>query len=96
MTWDPWLSLCLSFSICTWSLFCLMSGSQLTLQDLAEFQPEVVDALAVPLEDYTLYSPPPPAGGVILSLILNVLKGKKDSQPSHPESCPHWELQAQR
>ncbi|GAB5579161.1 glutathione hydrolase 5 proenzyme isoform X2 [Prionailurus iriomotensis] len=49
-------------------------GSQLTLQDLAEFQPEVVDALAVPLEDYTLYSPPPPAGGAILSFILNVLK----------------------
>ncbi|XP_033056406.1 glutathione hydrolase 5 proenzyme isoform X3 [Trachypithecus francoisi] len=50
-------------------------GSQLTLQDLAKFQPEVVDALEVPLGDYTLYSPPPPAGGVILSFILNVLRG---------------------
>ncbi|XP_015981621.2 glutathione hydrolase 5 proenzyme [Rousettus aegyptiacus] len=50
-------------------------GSQLTLQDLASFQPEVVDALAMPLGDYTLYSPPPPAGGPILSFILNVLKG---------------------
>ncbi|XP_024900293.1 glutathione hydrolase 5 proenzyme [Pteropus alecto] len=50
-------------------------GSQLTLQDLASFQPEVVDALAMPLGDYTLYSPPPPAGGAILSFILNVLKG---------------------
>ncbi|XP_004400596.1 PREDICTED: gamma-glutamyltransferase 5 isoform X2 [Odobenus rosmarus divergens] len=49
-------------------------GSGLTLQDLASFQPEVVDALAMPLGDYTLYSPPPPAGGAILSLILNVLK----------------------
>uniref|UniRef100_A0A9L0RGH7 Glutathione hydrolase 5 proenzyme n=1 Tax=Equus caballus TaxID=9796 RepID=A0A9L0RGH7_HORSE len=50
-------------------------GSWLTLQDLASFRPEVVDALAVPLGDYTLYSPPPPAGGAILSFILNVLKG---------------------
>ncbi|XP_040299492.1 glutathione hydrolase 5 proenzyme isoform X1 [Herpailurus yagouaroundi] len=57
-------------------------GSQLTLQDLAEFQPEVVDALAVPLEDYTLYSPPPPAGGAILSFILNVLKGFNFSSES--------------
>ncbi|XP_050601873.1 glutathione hydrolase 5 proenzyme isoform X3 [Macaca thibetana thibetana] len=50
-------------------------GSQLTLQDLAKFQPEVVDALEMPLGDYTLYSPPPPAGGAILSFILNVLRG---------------------
>ncbi|XP_015422701.1 PREDICTED: gamma-glutamyltransferase 5, partial [Myotis davidii] len=50
-------------------------GSQLTMQDLTSFQPEVVAALAMPLGDYTLYSPPPPAGGAILSLILNVLKG---------------------
>ncbi|XP_070331770.1 glutathione hydrolase 5 proenzyme isoform X2 [Odocoileus virginianus] len=50
-------------------------GSQLTLQDLASFQPEVADALAMPLGDYILYSPPPPAGGAILSFILNVLKG---------------------
>uniref|UniRef100_A0A8I4A230 Glutathione hydrolase 5 proenzyme n=1 Tax=Callithrix jacchus TaxID=9483 RepID=A0A8I4A230_CALJA len=50
-------------------------GSQLTLQDLANFQPEVVDALEVSLGDYTLYSPPSPAGGAILSLILNVLRG---------------------
>ncbi|KAL4833917.1 hypothetical protein H8958_011746 [Nasalis larvatus] len=50
-------------------------GSQLTLQDLAKFQPEVVDALEVPLGDYSLYSPPPPAGGAILSFILNVLRG---------------------
>ncbi|XP_005396460.1 PREDICTED: gamma-glutamyltransferase 5 isoform X2 [Chinchilla lanigera] len=50
-------------------------GSQLTLKDLATFQPEVVDALEMPLGNYTLYSPPPPAGGAILSFILNVLRG---------------------
>ncbi|XP_036730629.1 glutathione hydrolase 5 proenzyme isoform X6 [Balaenoptera musculus] len=50
-------------------------GSQLTPQDLASFRPEVVDALEVALGNYTLYSPPPPAGGAILSFVLNVLKG---------------------
>ncbi|XP_032253481.1 glutathione hydrolase 5 proenzyme isoform X1 [Phoca vitulina] len=57
-------------------------GSSLTPQDLASFQPEVVDALEMPLGDYTLYSPPPPAGGAILSLILNVLKGFNFSSES--------------
>ncbi|XP_057348041.1 glutathione hydrolase 5 proenzyme isoform X4 [Manis pentadactyla] len=60
----------------------LGTGSRLTLQDLASFQPQVVDALAVPLGDYTLYSPPPPAGGAILSFILNVLKGFNFSSES--------------
>ncbi|XP_015355801.1 glutathione hydrolase 5 proenzyme isoform X4 [Marmota marmota marmota] len=50
-------------------------GSQLGTQDLVTFQPEVVDALEMPLGNYTLYSPPPPAGGAILSFILNVLRG---------------------
>ncbi|XP_073916631.1 glutathione hydrolase 5 proenzyme isoform X1 [Castor canadensis] len=50
-------------------------GSQMTLQDLSAFQPEVVDALEMPLGNYTLYSPPPPAGGAVLSFILNVLRG---------------------
>ncbi|KAG3278790.1 gamma-glutamyltransferase 5, transcript variant X3 [Ictidomys tridecemlineatus] len=50
-------------------------GSQLSMQDLVTFQPEVVDALELPLGNYTLYSPPPPAGGAILSFILNVLRG---------------------
>ncbi|KAI5772989.1 GGT5 [Gulo gulo luscus] len=57
-------------------------GSRLTLQDLASFQPEVVDALEMPLGDYTLYSPPPPAGGAILSFVLNVLKGFNFSSES--------------
>ncbi|XP_023576792.1 glutathione hydrolase 5 proenzyme isoform X2 [Octodon degus] len=57
-------------------------GSQLTLQDLATFQPEVVDALEMPLGNYTLYSPPPPAGGAILSFILNVLRGFNFSSES--------------
>ncbi|KAG8523082.1 Glutathione hydrolase 5 proenzyme [Galemys pyrenaicus] len=57
-------------------------GSRLTLQDLKLFQAEVVAPLAMPLENYTLYSPPPPAGGAILSFILNVLKGFNFSSDS--------------
>ncbi|XP_031805050.1 glutathione hydrolase 5 proenzyme [Sarcophilus harrisii] len=55
-------------------------GSQLTKEDLAGFRAEVVKPLALNLGDYTLYSPPPPAGGAILSFILNVLKGFRFSQ----------------
>ncbi|XP_037014715.2 glutathione hydrolase 5 proenzyme [Artibeus jamaicensis] len=50
-------------------------GSNLTMRDLAAFQPEVVDALAMPLGNFTLYSPPAPAGGALLSLVLRVLEG---------------------
>uniref|UniRef100_A0A8D0M9T7 Glutathione hydrolase 5 proenzyme n=1 Tax=Sus scrofa TaxID=9823 RepID=A0A8D0M9T7_PIG len=57
-------------------------GGQLTRKDLASFQVEVVDALAMPLGDYTLYSPPPPAGGALLSFVLNVLKGFNFSKES--------------
>ncbi|KAM6155537.1 glutathione hydrolase 5 proenzyme isoform 2-T2 [Rhynchocyon petersi] len=58
------------------------AGSQLTLQDLAAFRPEVVDALALPLGDNTLYSAPPPAGGAVLGFILNVLSGFNFSSES--------------
>ncbi|KAH0518146.1 Gamma-glutamyltransferase 5 [Microtus ochrogaster] len=51
------------------------SLSLLTVQDLAAFQPEVVAPLEMALGNYTLYSPPPPAGGAILNFILNVLQG---------------------
>lgn len=68
--------ICLSFPICMCFPVFLTPGSQMTLQDLSAFQPEVVDALEMPLGNYTLYSPPPPAGGAVLSFILNVLRGK--------------------
>lgn len=58
----------------------LSPGSQLTVQDLAAFQPEVAAPLEMALGNYTLYSPPPPAGGAILNFILNVLQGKVSSQ----------------
>ncbi|KAF0022287.1 hypothetical protein F2P81_025463 [Scophthalmus maximus] len=51
------------------------AGGTLTVQDLASYKVAVTDAWAVPLGEYQMYIPPPPAGGTILSLILNILKG---------------------
>ncbi|KAM9360703.1 glutathione hydrolase 5 proenzyme-like [Symphorus nematophorus] len=51
------------------------AGGTLTMQDLAEYNVAVTDAWAVPFEEYQMYIPPPPAGGVVLSLILNIMKG---------------------
>ncbi|OBS82702.1 hypothetical protein A6R68_23303, partial [Neotoma lepida] len=63
-------------------------GSQLTVQDLAAFQPEVVAPLEISIGNYTLYSPPPPAGGAILSFILNVLKVGQRWRLWDPRSHP--------
>ncbi|XP_059193283.1 gamma-glutamyltransferase 5a [Centropristis striata] len=51
------------------------AGGTLTAQDLAAYRATVTDAWAVPLGEYQMYIPPPPAGGILLSLILNVMKG---------------------
>lgn len=56
------------------------SGGTLTVQDLASYKVAVTDAWAVPLGEYQMYIPPPPAGGTILSLILNILKGSCSTQ----------------
>ncbi|XP_013871043.1 gamma-glutamyltransferase 5a [Austrofundulus limnaeus] len=51
------------------------AGGTLTLQDLANYNATVTDAWAVPFGEYQMYIPPPPAGGVLLGLILSILKG---------------------
>lgn len=51
------------------------AGGTLTMQDLAEYSVTVSDAWAVPLGEYKMHIPPPPAGGIILSFILNIMKG---------------------
>ncbi|XP_056275149.1 gamma-glutamyltransferase 5a [Pseudoliparis swirei] len=51
------------------------AGGSLTVQDLASYRVTVTDAWVVPLGEYKMYIPPPPAGGVILSFILNLMKG---------------------
>ncbi|KAM9857825.1 gamma-glutamyltransferase 5a [Aulostomus maculatus] len=51
------------------------AGGTLTMQDLASYRVTVTDAWTFPLGEYQMYIPPPPAGAIILSLILNVMKG---------------------
>ncbi|XP_051279095.1 glutathione hydrolase 5 proenzyme-like isoform X2 [Dicentrarchus labrax] len=51
------------------------AGGSLTLQDLAEYNVTVSDALVVPLGEYQMHIPPPPASGILLSFILNIMKG---------------------
>ncbi|XP_070760445.1 gamma-glutamyltransferase 5a [Enoplosus armatus] len=51
------------------------AGGTLTVQDLAAYNVTVTDAWVVPLGEYQMYIPPPPAGGLILSLVLNIMKG---------------------
>uniref|UniRef100_A0A3B4EZG9 Gamma-glutamyltransferase 5-like n=1 Tax=Pundamilia nyererei TaxID=303518 RepID=A0A3B4EZG9_9CICH len=54
---------------------CFCSGGNLTLEDSA--------LCKVTVTDYRMYFPPPPAGGTILSLILNIMKGyKMESEPN--------------
>ncbi|XP_039884355.1 glutathione hydrolase 5 proenzyme-like isoform X2 [Simochromis diagramma] len=58
------------------------AGGKLTLEDLASYQANVTDAWNISLGDYKMYFPPPPSGGAILSLILNIMKGyKMNSEP---------------
>uniref|UniRef100_A0A669EJJ9 Glutathione hydrolase n=1 Tax=Oreochromis niloticus TaxID=8128 RepID=A0A669EJJ9_ORENI len=58
------------------------AGGNLTLEDLASYEAEVTDAWNISLGEYQMYFPPPPAGGAILSLILNIMKGyKMNSEP---------------
>ncbi|XP_048876312.1 uncharacterized protein LOC125746413 [Brienomyrus brachyistius] len=58
------------------------AGGTLTMEDLRSFQAKVADAWAVPIGEFIMYIPPPPAGGGILSLILNIMKGYKLSPSS--------------
>lgn len=51
------------------------AGGQLTLKDLETYKATISDAWEFPLGDYKVYIPPPPAGGPLLALVLNILKG---------------------
>ncbi|XP_076746713.1 glutathione hydrolase 5 proenzyme-like [Maylandia zebra] len=58
------------------------AGGKLTRKDLELYEAKVTDAWNISLGEYKLYFPPPPAGGAILSLILNIMKGyKMESEP---------------
>ncbi|XP_075688030.1 glutathione hydrolase 5 proenzyme [Rhinoderma darwinii] len=50
-------------------------GSKLTLEDFKNYKAQIVRPLNVSLGNYRLYTPPPPAGGAVLSFILKILEG---------------------
>ncbi|XP_056386998.1 glutathione hydrolase 5 proenzyme [Hyla sarda] len=50
-------------------------GSNLTLEDFKNYKVQIVSPLNVALGNYMLYTAPPPAGGAVLSFILNILEG---------------------
>ena len=47
-----------------------------TLNDLKNYKVKFKRPLSGTLGEYTWYSTPPPGSGAVLSLILNILKGK--------------------
>ncbi|XP_013993862.1 glutathione hydrolase 5 proenzyme-like [Salmo salar] len=51
------------------------AGGTLTMEDLKSFRVRSEDAWTVPLGDYQMHIPPPPAGGAMLAFILNLVKG---------------------
>ncbi|XP_068094353.1 glutathione hydrolase 5 proenzyme isoform X3 [Hyperolius riggenbachi] len=56
--------------------------SFLTEDDLRNYRAKIVKPLNLSLGSYTLYSPPPPSGGALMSFILNILKGYRFSASS--------------
>ncbi|KAM4708427.1 glutathione hydrolase 5 proenzyme isoform 1-T2 [Discoglossus pictus] len=57
-------------------------GSNLTLDDFRNYRVQIVKAMNMSLGEKTLYTAPPPAGGALLSSILNILKGYNFSTDS--------------
>lgn len=50
-------------------------GGIITLEDLKNYQTVVRTPLTVKMDNYTLYTNPPPGSGAVLSLIMNIVKG---------------------
>ncbi|XP_040275606.1 LOW QUALITY PROTEIN: glutathione hydrolase 5 proenzyme [Bufo bufo] len=63
--------------------------STLTLEDLKNYKAQIVRPLNVSLGNYMLYTPPPPAGGALLSFILNILEASMQNVPDQIETYHH-------
>ncbi|KOB65899.1 putative gamma glutamyl transpeptidase [Operophtera brumata] len=58
-------------------------GSVITADDLRNYQPKITEPLAVPFGDGdTLFTPPPPGGGLVLISILSILSGYRFNSSS--------------
>ncbi|KAG7480618.1 hypothetical protein MATL_G00058070 [Megalops atlanticus] len=51
------------------------AGGTLTMEDLQSFKVNVTAAWNVSIGEYKMFFPPPPSGGALIGLILNVMKG---------------------
>eukprot|EP00066_Takifugu_rubripes_P024514 XP_011613780.1 PREDICTED: gamma-glutamyltransferase 5 [Takifugu rubripes] len=51
------------------------AGGTLTAEDLAAYRAVVTDAWSIPLGEFNMYFPPPPAGGAVVAFAINILKG---------------------
>ncbi|XP_036434073.1 glutathione hydrolase 5 proenzyme-like [Colossoma macropomum] len=58
------------------------AGGTLTLEDLRSVEVTESEAWNVSLGNYTMYFPPPPSGGALVSFILNVMEGYKPTPAS--------------
>ncbi|XP_048467360.1 glutathione hydrolase 5 proenzyme [Rhincodon typus] len=58
----------------------------LTRQDLKQYKASIMVPLNVSVGDYVMYFPPLPSKGIIVSLVLNILKGFKFSVASMEEN----------
>lgn len=45
------------------------------MEDLAAYRAVVTDAWSVPLGEFNMHVPPPPAGGAVVAFAINVMKG---------------------
>ncbi|XP_053555770.1 LOW QUALITY PROTEIN: glutathione hydrolase 5 proenzyme [Bombina bombina] len=57
-------------------------GSKLTLDEFSNYKVQTVKAMNISLGNTVLYTAPPPAGGALLSFILNILEGYNFSENS--------------
>ena len=60
-------------------------GGIITLEDLKNYRTKVRTPLSETMGNYTWYTNPPPGSGAVLSLILNILKGKYRVEEIIPE-----------
>ena len=60
-------------------------GGIITLQDLREYKVIRRKAIINKLNDMTWYTAPPPASGPVITLILNILKGKEPNEEPSKE-----------
>jgi gamma-glutamyltranspeptidase / glutathione hydrolase len=71
-------------------------GGLVTKEDLAAYRPKWRDPLRITYRGYTIYTMPPPGGGVTLAEILNVMEGYARLSPFGSAALMHLQAEAMR